>query len=99
MNGLLALGSALMALGISSVGAGTPASSIPTFVGAAPVCDGENGYKAAFDGRRTFLWRPDWLARAKALRMRDSSLKPAYAALMGRADSALTGPRYSVIDK
>jgi hypothetical protein len=91
----------LIALSISSsVDAATSSSSIPTFVsGAAPNCDGANGYKAAFDGRRTFLWRPDWLARTKALLTRDSSLEPAYAALIARADKALTGPRYSVIDK
>jgi hypothetical protein len=96
-----ALCSALIALGISSsVDAATPPSSIPTFArGAAPVCDGENGYQAAFDGRRTFLWRPDWLARTKALLVRDSTLKPAYAALIVRADNAFTGPHYSVIDK
>lgn len=93
--------SALIALSISSsLGATTPPSPIPTVVsGAAPVCDGANGYKAAFDGRRTFLWRPDWLARTKALAKGDSNLKPAYAALIARADNALTGPRYSVIDK
>jgi hypothetical protein len=101
MIGRSALCCALIALSTSSSAtAATPPSPIPPPVnGATPVCDGVNGYKAAFDGRRTFLWRPDWLARTKALLTLDSNLKPAYAALMARADSALTGPRYSVIDK
>jgi len=101
MMGRWALCSALIALDISSSAvAVTPPAAIPALTkGVAPVCDGENGYRAAFDGRRTFLWRPDWLARTKALLVPDSNLKPAYAALIARADSALTGPRYTVIDK
>ncbi|MFL6601525.1 MAG: alginate lyase family protein [Steroidobacteraceae bacterium] len=99
--GRLALCNVLIALSISStVGAATPPSSVPAFVGhAAPTCDGENGYQAAFGGRRTFLWRPDWLARTKARLTTDSRLKPPYDALIARADNALAGPRYSVIDK
>ena len=93
--------SALIALSLSSsVDAATPSPSIPMFAsGAAPTCDGANGYKAAFDGRRTFLWRPDWLARTKARLTHDPSLEPAYSALIARADNALSVPRYSVIDK
>jgi hypothetical protein len=101
MTGRSALCGALIALSISfSAAAATPPSSIPAPAqSATPVCDGDNGYKAAFDGRRTFLWRPDWLAHTKALLTRDSNLKPAYAALIARANSALAGPRYSVIEK
>jgi hypothetical protein len=98
---LVMLSSGLIALSISSsVDAATPSSSIPAFAsGAVRTCDGANGYEAAFDGRRTFLWRPDWLARTKALLTHDPSLEPAYAVLIARADNALTGPRYTVIDK
>jgi hypothetical protein len=58
------------------------------------VCRGADGYAADFGGRRTFRWRPEWLAAAKASRE-----TPAYRALMARADAALAGPTYTVVDK
>jgi hypothetical protein len=62
---------------------------------AAPACKGSQGYAAAFDGRRTFLWRPDWLAATKARAAKD----PAWEQLFVRANKALAGPIYSVVDK
>lgn len=57
-------------------------------------CRGADGYAADFGGRRTFRWRPEWLAAAKA-----SPEAPAYRALMARADAALAGPTYAVVNK
>ncbi|MET3665553.1 alginate lyase family protein [Caulobacter sp. 1776] len=67
-------------------------------VAAAPVCKASDGYAADFDGRRTFRWKPQWLRAAKA-NVKDAELSPAYQALMARADKALNGPVYSVVDK
>jgi hypothetical protein len=66
---------------------------------AAPVCKGSNGYADAFDGRRTFLLRPDWLAATKARGANDPALADAWKDLFSRADKALAGPTYSVVDK
>jgi hypothetical protein len=66
---------------------------------AAPVCEGSSGYAGAFDGRRTFLWRPDWLMSVKARFATDPTLQPARSALMARADAALTHAPYTVVDK
>ncbi|HEX8469599.1 MAG TPA: alginate lyase family protein [Brevundimonas sp.] len=64
-----------------------------------PVCDGSSGYADAFDGRRTFLWRPDWLAMTKARLADDPSLQPARAAMLARANAALDHAPYTVVDK
>ncbi len=61
---------------------------------ATPVCRASEGYAADFGGRRTFRWKPQWLAAAKADRN-----APAYRSLIARADKALAGPVYSVVDK
>ena len=66
---------------------------------AAPVCNGSDGYSAVFDGRRTFLWRPDWLGATKSRLESDTSLQPAWTALKARADAALTRAPYTVVDK
>ncbi|NBW11161.1 MAG: alginate lyase [Caulobacteraceae bacterium] len=65
----------------------------------APVCDGSSGYAEAFGGRRTFLWRPDWLMSVKARYATDPTLQPARAAMLARADAALTRGPYTVVDK
>ena len=62
---------------------------------AAPKCVGTQGYAASFGERRTFRWRPEWLAASKAQRI-DT---PAYRAMMKRADAVLAGPVYTVTDK
>lgn len=62
---------------------------------AGPQCVGAQGYAASFGERRTFRWRPEWLAASKAQR----TDTPAYTVLIKRADAALTGPVYTVTDK
>ena len=64
----------------------------------APICKAGDGYAADFGGRRTFRWKPQWLAATKA-RLADPSVAPAYEVLLARADKALEGPVYSVTDK
>jgi hypothetical protein len=66
---------------------------------AAPACKGSSGYAEAFGGRRTFLWRPDWLMSVKARLATDPTLQPARAAMLARADAALTHAPYTVVDK
>jgi hypothetical protein len=85
---LLSFGSALQAL------AAEP--SVPS--APAGVCKGGDGTAAAFGGRRTFRWSPLGLEYAKTHRA-DPSIAPAYAALIKRADAALAGPSYTVVDK
>lgn len=63
-----------------------------------PRCLGVEGYAADFAERRTFRWRPEWLAASKARRT-DPALAPAFKALTKRADAALAGPVYTVTDK
>jgi hypothetical protein len=86
---------ALLSFGsVRSVLAAEPA------VPAAPpgVCKGVDGTAAAFGGRRTFRWSPQGLEYAKAHRA-DPAIAPAYAAVLKRADAALAGPTYTVVDK
>lgn len=64
----------------------------------APTCKAGDGYAADFGGRRTYRWKPQWLEAAKA-NLADPSMAPAYKALLARADKALAGPVYSVVDK
>jgi hypothetical protein len=64
----------------------------------AGVCKGGDGTAKAFGGRRTFRWSPEGLRYAKAHRS-DPAIAPAYAALIKRADTALAGPTYTVVDK
>lgn len=84
----------LTALAVSAV-------ALPAFAqsAAAPVCNGSDGYSAAFEGRRTFLWRPDWLATTKERLSGDAALQPAWTALKARADAALTRAPYTVVNK
>ena len=58
-----------------------------------------NGYAEAFGGRRTFLLRPDWLRTVKARGADLPHFASARKALFARADAALAGPDYSVVDK
>ncbi len=77
--------------------AGAPAAAQAPAV--SPVCEGSMGYASAFDGRRTFLWRPDWLENVKARYASDPALAPARDAMLARADAALTRAPYTVVDK
>jgi hypothetical protein len=82
----------------ASLLAGVPSLALAEPASGAPVCRASDGYAGDFGGRRTFRWKPRWLAAAKA--GRDSpALAPAYKALIARADQALSGPVYSVVDK
>lgn len=92
MKNLLA--AALTASAISVV---SPLSS--GALAATPVCDASNGYAATFEGRRTFLWRPDRLAAVKAQLYQGGGPQSAWAALKARADAALTHAPYTVVDK
>lgn len=62
---------------------------------AAPVCDGVNGYSAAFDGRRTFGWSPERLKSFKA----KGPAAPAVAKVIKDADKALKAGPWSVTYK
>ena len=64
-----------------------------------PRCEGSQGYAGSFEGRRTFLWRPDWMERRKADISARGSSDPAYVALIARADVALDRDPYTVTDK
>jgi len=65
-----------------------------------PVCDGSSGYAAVFDGRRTFLWRPDHLQTIKTrVAADDPAIQPAWSALRSRGDAALGRSPYTVVDK
>jgi len=76
---------------------GSGAAAAP--VHGTPVCAGSDGYAADFDGRRTFLWRPDWLRAIKADLDRNPALQPARTAVFARADAALDRQPYTVVDK
>jgi hypothetical protein len=91
---------ALLTAFTAGAGQAAPPAAVPAYAppAGAPVCQGADGYAAAFGGRRTFRWRPDWLASVKA-RRGDPSVAPAYRAILARADAALAGPTYTVVDK
>lgn len=94
---VLTLAAAVSTAGLPGrAAAQAPAPSAP----ATPSCQGSDGYAEAFGGRRTFLWRPDWLTTLKArVEAGDPSVKPAYDALIARADAALAHGPYTVVDK
>jgi len=66
---------------------------------APPVCKGSDGYADAFGGRRTFLLRPDWLATIRSRGAALPQFTAAQKSLLARADAALAGPTYSVVNK
>lgn len=66
---------------------------------AVPQCQGGDGYAASFEGRRTFLWRPDHLTAVKAALAQGEGPQAAWTALLARADAALTRTPYTVVDK
>lgn len=84
------------ALAVGGSAAADQAPSLAPYAG--PQCEGGEGYAASFGGRRTFRLRPDWLAATKA-RLADPTIAPAYDALIKRAEAALVGPTYTVVDK
>ncbi|WP_447727157.1 alginate lyase family protein [Sphingomonas koreensis] len=87
-----------------SVLAATAAAGVPSAAAAfpsapAPVCQGSEGYAAAFGGRRTFTLRPDELEAIKASLASDPVAANAYRALLARASRALARKPGSVLDK
>jgi Alginate lyase len=60
------------------------------------LCRGIEGYAEDFGGRRTFLWRPEWLKQIKAAR--DAS-KITTDALLAEAEKSIKRGPYSVVDK
>lgn len=59
-------------------------------------CRGVAGYAGAFEGRRTFLWRPEWLRARKRLFASDAAAR---AELVQAADAAMRAAPLSVHDK
>lgn len=92
-RGLARVTAALVALAATSALAG--ATEAQTW---GDRCDGSDGYAASFDGRRTFLWRPDWLMARKA-HYAGGGQDRAYRSLMSRANAALGHGTYTVVDK
>lgn len=91
---------ALAALAVSCAQARTHTKAPADAHAAAPVCHGSSGFAADFDGRRTFVWRPDWLSTIKSEFDSAARLAPARAALLARAQSALARKTaYTVVDK
>ncbi|WP_296679420.1 alginate lyase family protein [Novosphingobium sp.] len=86
---LRAICAALLVLQLPVQAAAAPA-------GTRAVCRGSDGYAEAFEGRRTFLWRPEWLRAQKAAIAADAARA---AALRKAADAALASPAFSVRDK
>lgn len=66
---------------------------------AAAVCEASEGYAATFEGRRVFLWQPQWLQQNRARLAAGTGADPAFAALKLAADRALERKPYSVVDK
>ena len=76
------------------------AAAAPTQTGLLqPICKGYDGYAETFGGRRTFLLRPDWLGILKSRGSDMPHFASARKALLARADAALAGRVYSVVDK
>jgi Alginate lyase len=69
----------------------------------AAICDGIHGYAADFQGRRTFLWRPDGLMRVAADRragLKQAGLEhEAVDAVIADADAAMKAGPWQVTDK
>lgn len=62
----------------------------------APVCRGSEGYAADFGGRKTYLWRPQWLEAIAQQAEKSGSFK---SGIIRAAEAAMTGPGFSVTDK
>lgn len=81
----------------AAVGAPSAAAAFPS--APAAVCRGDEGYAAAFGGRRTFTLRPAELEAIKASLQSDSAVAQAYRRLIAQADQALARKPGSVLDK
>lgn len=63
----------------------------------AATCQGSSGYAASFGGRRTFMWRPEWMVQIKSSTTRDA--QEVRQDIMSRARTALRHGPYSVTHK
>ncbi len=95
------LGKALLpiSLAVSAVATPVAAAVFSDGDGTVAECRADDGYAAAFGGRRTFLLKPDQLKAIKAQRDRDPVVSAAYRQLITRADAALAHRPGSVMDK
>lgn len=89
----------LRSIGLGSLLAVGGAYSAHAAEMSAPVCQASEGYAASFEGRRVFLWRPDWLRQSRARLAADPDANPAFEALKRDAEQALVRAPYSVVDK
>jgi len=64
-----------------------------------PVCSGTAGYAAYFQGRQTYLWRPQDVLAAQSKVHQSAASMPAYAEVMRSAETALSAGPWSVTDK
>jgi hypothetical protein len=62
----------------------------------AAICDNANGFAHMFEGRRTFLWRPEWL---KLVKLSPTAKSAIIAPLLVEAETALKLAPLSVVDK
>lgn len=90
-RGLAAMLLFAMPAGLSAQESGVKVPALVLADGA-PRCRGSAGYAADFEGRRTFLWRPQWL---ESIRQDPAAVK----AVTDAGDKAIGGPLYSVTDK
>lgn len=59
------------------------------------ICNGSQGYSESFGGRRTFMWRPNWLVAMKNAPKTNDNIRK----IISGADKALGVDRLSVVDK
>lgn len=90
--GLLA--STILAISIGAIAHAAEPAAVAAFTPkpSEPQCRGSQGYAAAFDGRRTFIWRPQWLEAIKD----DAAMR---REVVSEGDKALNRGPYSVTDK
>ncbi|MBJ7501492.1 MAG: alginate lyase family protein [Sphingopyxis sp.] len=91
-------GRAFLPLALATAAATFPSAAAASSQPAA-VCNGDEGYAAAFGGRRTFTLRPQDLDAIKAALAADPALAVAYRSLIAQADKALEVRPASVMDK
>lgn len=63
------------------------------------MCEAAQGHASGFGDRRTFLLKPEAMARMKEAALRDRDAGTAYRELLARADAALDRPPPSVVEK
>ena len=89
----------LSVLAVTAAVDGSSAAAAFPPAGQTAVCQGSEGYAAAFGGRRTFTLRPGELDVIKASLATDPVVADAYRALIARADQALARKPGTVLDK